>query len=324
MKALLCVQFGPADALEYRDVPSPSAGEREVVVSVKAASVNFPDVLIIENKYQFKPPLPFSPGSELAGVVKEVGPGVTRVRVGDRVMALATYGAFAEEIALEEGRVLPIPEGMDFQTAAALLFTYGTMDHALRDRGQVVAGETVLVLGASGGIGIASVEIAKALGARVIACASSDAKLAVCREHGADDVINYSTDDLRERIKTLTAGRGVDVVVDPVGGPYTEPALRSITWRGRLLVIGFAGGDIPKIPLNVPLLKGSSIVGVFWGEFFRREPGAFAASVRQLGAWFAEGKLKPHVSATFPLARAPEAIKLMAQRQVVGKVVVLP
>jgi NADPH2:quinone reductase len=322
MRAVVCRQFGPADLLEYLEVPSPSAGDGEVVVSVKAASVNFPDVLIIENNYQFKPPLPFSPGSELAGVVKAVGPGVTTVAVGDRVMAFTVYGAFAEEVSLDARRVLPIPAGMSFETAAALLLTYGTMDHALRDRGRVCAGETVLVLGASGGVGIASIEIAKALGARVIACASTDDKLAVCREHGADDTINYASEDLRDRIKTLTGGRGADVIVDPVGGPYTEPALRSIAWRGRLLVVGFAAGEIPRIPLNLTLLKGCSIVGVFWGDFLRREPEAFAASVRQLGEWYAQGKLRPHVSATLPLSRTADAIKLMAERKVIGKVVV--
>ena len=324
MKAVLCTQFGGPELLEYRDVPAPSAGEGEVVVTVKAASVNFPDVLIIDNKYQFKPPLPFSPGSELAGVVKEVGPGVTAVRAGDRVMAFTIHGAFAEEVKLDAPRVLRIPEGMDYPTAAALLLTYGTMDHGLRDRGAVARGETVLVLGASGGIGLASIEIAKALGGRVIACASSDDKLAACRDHGADAVINYATQDLRARIKELTDGRGVDVIVDPVGGPYTEPALRSIAWRGRLLVVGFAAGEIPKIPLNLTLLKGCSIVGVFWGDFLRREPDAFAASVEQLGKWHAEGKIKPHISGTFPLARAADAIKLMAERKVIGKLVVVP
>jgi NADPH2:quinone reductase len=299
------------------------AGANEVVVDVRAASVNFPDVLVIANKYQFKPPLPFSPGSELAGVVKEVGPGVTHVHVGDRVMAFTIYGAFAEEVKLEAHRVLPIPSGMDFTAAAALLLTYGTMDHALRDRGELAPGETVLVLGASGGIGIASIEIAKALGARVIACASADDKLAACREHGADDVVNYATEDLRERIKALTDGRGVDVVVDPVGGPYTEPALRSLAWRGRLLVIGFAAGEIPRIPLNLTLLKGCAIVGVFWGDFLRREPDAFAASVAQLARWYGEGKIRPHISATFPLERAADAIKAMAERRVIGKVVLV-
>jgi NADPH:quinone reductase len=322
MKALVCTQFGPPDLLEIHDLPSPVAGPGEVVVSVKAASVNYPDVLIIANKYQFKPPLPFSPGSELAGVIKTVGPDVTDLSVGDRVMAFTIYGAFAEEVKLAAASVLRMPAGMDFPTAAALLLTYGTMDHALRDRAQTKAGESVLVLGASGGIGIASIEIAKALGARVIACASTDDKLAVCREHGADAVINYTTDDLRDRIKTSTGGAGVDVICDPVGGPYTELALRSIAWRGRLLVVGFAAGEIPRIPLNLPLLKGCSIVGVFWGEFLRREPEAFAASVAQLSAWYAEGKVKPHVSATFPLGRAAEGIALMAARQVVGKVVI--
>ena len=324
MKALLCTRFGPADLLEYQEIPSPTAGAGEVVVSVKAASVNFPDVLIIENKYQFKPPLPFSPGSELAGVVKEVGPHVIGVKPGDRVMAFTIHGAFAEEVTLDAHRVLPIPDDMDFPTAAALLLTYGTMDHGLRDRGAVGPGETVLVLGASGGIGLASIQIAKALGARVIACASSDDKLAACREHGADAVVNYATEDLRARIKELTDGRGADVIVDPVGGPFTEPALRSIAWRGRLLVVGFAAGEIPKLPLNLTLLKGCSIVGVFWGDFLRREPEAFAASVSQLGKWYAEGKIKPHISGTFALPRAADAIKLMAERKVIGKLVIVP
>jgi NADPH:quinone reductase len=323
MKAVLCTQFGGPELLEYRDVPAPSAGAGEVVVSVRAASVNFPDVLIIANKYQFKPPLPFSPGSELAGIVKHVGSGVTGVQTGDRVMAFTIHGAFAEEVTLDAQRVLPIPETMDDATAAALLLTYGTMDHGLRDRGAVAPGETVLVLGASGGIGIASIEIAKALGARVIACASSDDKLAACRAHGADAVINYATEDLRPRIKELTDGRGVDVIVDPVGGPFTEPALRSIAWRGRLLVVGFAAGDIPKIPLNLTLLKGCSIVGVFWGDFLRREPEAFAASVEQLGKWHAEEKIKPHISGTFPLERTADAIQMMSERKVIGKLVVV-
>ena len=323
MKAVLCKQFGPPESLVYEDVPSPVAGAGEVVVTMKAASVNFPDVLIIQNKYQMKPPLPFSPGSELAGVVKEVGEGVTAFKPGDRVIAFTGYGAFAEEVKTEAKRLVPLPAGMDFAAGAAFILTYGTSDHALVDRGQLKAGDTLLVLGAAGGVGIAAIEIGKALGARVIACASSDDKLAVCREHGADEGINYATDDLRERIKALTGGRGVDVVYDPVGGPYTEPALRSTAWRGRLLVVGFAAGDIPKIPLNLTLLKGCSIVGVFWGEFARREPDVFASRVRQLAAWYAEGKLRPHVSATLPLERAAEALTLMASRRVKGKVVLL-
>ncbi len=322
MKALLCTRFGPPEFLEVQDLPSPTAGPGEVVISVKAASVNFPDFLIIQNKYQFKPEPPFSPGSELTGVVKEVGSGVTGVAPGDRVLAFTTFGAFREEVKTEPGRIIPLPAGMDFNTGAAFLLTYGTMDHGLRDRGALKAGETVLVLGASGGIGIASIEIAKALGARVIACASDAQRLEACRQHGADETIDYSSENLRERIKALTKDRGVDVVVDPVGGPYTEPALRSCAWRGRLLVVGFAAGEIPKIPLNLTLLKGCSIVGVFWGDFLRREPAAFAASVSQLAQWYAAGKLKPHITATYPLDRAAEAIALMGARKVVGKVVV--
>src|SRR5437773_3352727 len=321
VKAVLCKQYGPPETLVVEELPSPRAGPGEAVVSVKAASVNFPDVLIIQNKYQFKPPLPFSPGSELAGVVKEVGAGVNSVRPGDRVMAFTTYGAFAEEVKTEAARLLPIPDGMDFESAAAFVLTYGTSDHALRDRGALRAGETLLVLGAAGGVGLAAIEIGKVLGARVIACASTDEKLAVCREHGADETINYATEDLRERLKSLTGGTGPDVVYDPVGGVYTELALRSIAWRGRLLVVGFAAGDIPKIPLNLTLLKGCSIVGIFWGEFTRREPQRFQEAMEKLGRWFAEGKLKPHVSATFPLERAADALTLMAERKVKGKVV---
>jgi len=321
MKAVVCKQFGPPESLVIEELPSPAAGAGEVVVSVKAASLNFPDVLIIQNKYQFKPPLPFTPGSEISGVVKEVGEGVRGFKPGGRVIAFTPYGAFAEEVKVEAARLVPIPEGMDFNSAAAFLMTYGTSDHALRDRGALRAGETLLVLGAAGGVGLAAIEIGKAIGARVIACASSVDKLKVCSEHGADAGINYASEDLRERIKELTAGKGVDVVYDAVGGPYTEPALRSVTWRGRLLVVGFAAGDIPKIPLNLPLLKGSSVVGVFWGDFTRREPKAFADSISQLGKWFREGKLKPHVSQTFPLEQAVDALKLMAARKVTGKVV---
>ena len=321
MKAVLCKAYGPPDSLVVEDIPSPVAGPGEVVVSVKTASVNFPDVLIIQNKYQVKPPLPFSPGSELAGVVKSVGDGVTRWKPGDPVMAITGYGAFAEDVKVDVNRLLPIPTGMDFVSAAAFGLTYATSEHALCDRGDLKAGETLLVLGASGGVGIAAIEIGKVLGARVIACASTDDKLAVCREHGADDTINYATEDLRERIKALTGGKGADVVYDPVGGTYTELALRSIAWRGRLLVVGFAAGEIPKIPLNLTLLKGCAIIGVFWGEFTRREPERFLAAMDKLGRWFAEGKLRPHVSKTFPLERAADALAMMAGRNVKGKVV---
>jgi NADPH2:quinone reductase len=302
-------------------VPAPVPGPGQVVISVKAASVNFPDTLIIQNKYQYKPTLPFSPGSECAGIVKAVGEGVTRVSPGDRVMAVTTYGSFAEEVCTDLPRVLDVPEGMDFPTAAAFTLTYGTSAHALLDRGELKAGETMLVLGASGGVGLSAIEIGKALGASVIACASTNDKLEVCMEHGADETINYTQQDLRERTKLLTNGNGVDVVYDPVGGPHSEMALRSIAWRGRFLVVGFAAGEIPKIPLNLTLLKGCSIVGVFWGEFMRREPQRFAEVIRQLGAWYQAGKLKPYVSETFPLERAAEALTLMSSRKVKGKLV---
>jgi NADPH2:quinone reductase len=323
VKAVLCKQHGPPESLVVEDLPSPTPGPGQVVISMKAASVNFPDVLIIQNKYQVKPPLPFSPGSELAGVVKTVGEGVTRFKPGDRVMAITTYGAFAEEVASDEARLVPIPDGMDFPTASAFLLTYGTSDHALSDRGQLEPGERLLVLGAAGGVGLSAVEIGKALGAYVIAGASSAEKLALCRDHGADAGIDYAAEDLRERIEALTGGDGVDVVYDPVGGRYTEPALRSLRWRGRLLVVGFAAGEIPKIPLNLTLLKGCSIVGVNIGGFARRESDHFAARVGQLTRWFQEGRLRPHVSETMPLERAPDALARMAARQVKGKIVLL-
>jgi NADPH2:quinone reductase len=321
MKAVITKQAGPPETLTVEEIPSPTPGPGEVIVSMRAASVNFPDVLIIQDKYQFKPPRPFSPGSELAGVVKTVGDGVTHVKPGDGVMAFTTYGAFAEEVKVDASRLFAVPNGMDFPTAASFLLTYGTSDHALTDRASLKAGESLLVLGAAGGVGLAAIEIGKALGARVIACASSDEKLGVCRAHGADETIDYTREDLRERVKQVTGGAGVDVVYDAVGGQYTEPALRSLAWRGRLLVVGFAAGDIPKIPLNLVLLKGCSIVGVFVGEFMKREPGGFAERVRQLGRWWQEGKLRPHVSATMPLEHAAAALTQIAARQVKGKIV---
>lgn len=321
MRAVICRQFGPPESLVVVEVASPVAGPGEVVIDVKAASVNFPDVLIIQNKYQIKPPLPFSPGSEVSGIVTARGAGVDDLNIGDRVLAFTTHGGFAEQVVTERRRVYRIPDAMDFVAATAFGLTYATSDHALRDRGGLKAGETLLVLGAAGGVGLAAVEIGKVLGARVIACASTDEKLGVCREHGADDTINYRTQDLREQIKQITAGRGVDVVYDPVGGEYAEPALRSVAWRGRFLVIGFASGEIPKIPLNLPLLKGHSIVGVYWGEFARREPQRCAEALDQLFRWYGEGKLKPRVEATFPLERAADALQLLAHREVRGKVV---
>ncbi len=321
MRAVVCREYGPPESLVIEELSSPVPGPGEVIVSVKAASVNFPDVLIIENKYQVKPPLPFTPGSELAGVVKEVGPGVTARTAGDRVMGAITHGAFADEVAVDATRLWTIPNGMDDASAAAFLLTYATCDHALRDRARLANGETLLVLGAGGGIGLAAIDVGKALGARVLASASDDHKLEVSRQHGADATINYDREDLRETVKRLTGGRGADVVCDPVGGRYTEPALRSIAWRGRLLIVGFAAGEIPKIPLNLVLLKGCAIVGVYWGEFSRREPERFAESVRRLNDWYLEGKVRPHVSATFPLERVGEALRMMAERKVVGKMV---
>ena len=303
MRAVLCKSFGPPESLVVEDIASPTPGLGEVVLSVKAASVNFPDVLIIQNKYQVKPPLPFSPGSEMAGVVKAVGEGVTAARPGDAVMAITTHGAFAEEVKTEARRLLPIPPGMAFTTAAAFGLTYATSEHALCDRGALQAGETLLVLGAAGGVGLAAIEIGKILGARVIACASSDDKLAVCRAHGADDTINYAAEDLRERLKALTGGRGADVIYDPVGGAYTEPALRSIAWRGRLLVVGFAAGEIPKIPLNLTLLKGCSIVGVFWGEFARHERD-FRGHMAKLAAGLSRPAETAHLGDPAARARA--------------------
>jgi NADPH2:quinone reductase len=322
MKAVLCKAYGPPESLVVEDVPDPAPGPGEVLLSVKAASVNFPDVLIIENKYQVKPPLPFSPGCEAAGVVEQVGLNVDRFKPGNRVMAITGYGAFAEKVVVPADRLVSIPTGMDHITAGAFLFTYATSDHALRDRGALKAGETLLVLGAAGGVGLAAVEIGKALGATVIACASTDDKLAVCREHGADAAINYATEDLREGIKRLTGDRGVDVVLDPVGGPYSEPAFRSIAWRGRLVVVGFAAGDIPRLPLNLALLKGGSIVGSSLGVRMRREPECFDENMRQILRWYAEGRLKPRIDRTFPLARAGDAIAYVAGRHVKGKVVV--
>jgi NADPH2:quinone reductase len=289
-----------------------------------AAGVNFPDVLIIQNKYQFKPELPFTPGNELAGTVHAVGAGVTQYKVGDKVFAFVPQGAFAQQVKVTADAVLPMAAGMDFDTAAAITLTYGTSHHAVVGRAQLKAGETMLVLGAAGGVGLAAIEIGKALGARVIAAASTAEKLAVCKEHGADVLINYTTEDLRDAIKAATHGKGPDVVYDPVGGSYTEPAFRSIAWRGRYLVIGFANGEIPKLPLNLPLLKGASLVGVFWGDYARREPAHNLAAMQELMRWLAEGKIKPHISARYALADTPQALIDMASRKVTGKIVILP
>jgi NADPH2:quinone reductase len=321
MKAVLCKELGPPEKLVVEDVPSLKAAKGQVVVSVKAAGVNFPDTLIIQGKYQFKPEPPFSPGGEVAGVIKEVGEGVTAFKPGDRVIASSTWGGFAQELATEADRLVRMPNQMDFVSASAFVLTYGTSYHALKDRAQIQAGETLLVLGASGGVGLAAIQLGKVMGARVIAAASSDAKLAVCKENGADELINYASDDLRARVKTITAGRGVDVVYDPVGGQYSEPALRDMAWNGRFLVVGFAAGDIPKIPLNLALLKGCSIVGVFWGAFTRNEADKNRRNNEELMQLFVAGKIKPHIHATYPLERAAEALNEVLYKRVSGKVV---
>lgn len=331
MKAVLCKDYGPPDSLVIEDVPSPEPGEGQVRIAVKAAAVNFPDVLIIENKYQFKPPLPFSPGGEVAGVVDKVGPGVTTLKEGDRVIGSCGWGGFAEEIVLEEARCTPFPDEMDFVQASAFLMTYGTSHHALKDRAQIKPGETLLVLGAAGGVGLAAVELGKAMGARVIAAASSEEKVQVARDHGADEGFVYPSGSMdrdqqkafSEKIKELTGGQGADVVYDPVGGDYSEPALRATNWEGRFLVVGFASGPIPKVPLNLALLKGCQIVGVFWGAFTGREPARNRENLAELMAWFKAGKISPHVSKTYPLSEAAQALKDMAARKVKGKIVLV-
>jgi NADPH2:quinone reductase len=324
MKAILCKAWGAPDTLVVEELPEVHPGPGQVSIDVHAAGVNFPDVLIIQNKYQVKPELPFTPGSELAGVVREAGEGVTHVKPGDKVMAYVSQGAFAQQIVASAQMVMPMPPELDFDTAAAVTLTYGTSHHAVVDRAQLKAGETMLVLGAAGGVGLAAIEIGKALGARVIAAASTDEKLDVCKAHGADVTINYSTQDLREAIKAATDGKGPNVIYDPVGGVYAEPAFRSIAWRGRYLVVGFANGEIPKLPLNLTLLKGASLVGVFWGDFARREPKASAAAMRELMGWMAEGKIKPHISGRYALAQTAQALNDMAARKVTGKVVIQP
>ena len=324
MKAVVCEQWGGPESLKLMDVALPEPGPRQVRIRVAAAGVNFPDVLIIQKKYQMQPALPFSPGAEIAGTITALGAEVQGLKVGMAVAALCGIGGFAEECVVDAALVMPLPPGVPMPLAASLVLAYGTSWHALRDRAALKAGENVLVLGAAGGVGLAAVEIAKAIGARVIAAASSAEKLAVCSEHGADDCINYVDEDLRESLRKLTGGKGVDVVFDPVGGNYSEAAFRSIAWRGRHLVIGFADGNVPALPLNLPLLKGASLVGVFWGEFAKREPKANAAGIQEILGWIGEGKLKPRVSRQYSLADAPQALIDMAARRVIGKVVVVP
>ena len=321
MKAVMCEAFGPPETLQLRDMPDPEPGKGEVRIKIQACGVNFPDTLIIENKYQFKPDLPFAPGGEVAGIVEALGEGVSDVKIGESVMAMTLSGGFAEKVVVKASALLRRPATMPGDIAAAFTMTYGTSMHALKQRGRLQAGETLLVLGAGGGVGLAAVEIGALMGAKVIAAASSDEKLAAAKAAGASELINYSHEDLRARLKEITNGNGVDVVYDPVGGDMFEKALRSTAWRGRVLVVGFAAGDIPKVPVNLALLKGCEIVGVFWGAFRMRETALDNENFAQLFAWYSEGKLKPHVSKSYPLEQAPEALNALKNRQVVGKVV---
>ena len=321
MHAWLCENPIGVEALTWKELPTPEPKAGEVRVAIRAASLNFPDLLIVQNKYQMKPPLPFVPGSEYAGVVDAIGAGVTHLKLGDAVAAFGGTGGFGTHAVVSAALVMPLPPGFAFDDAAAFILTYGTTHHALLDRGALKAGETVLVLGAAGGVGTAAIQIAKTVGARVIAAASSDEKCALCRELGADATINYSTGNIRDELKALTDGKGPDVVYDPVGGDLAEPVFRSIAWRGRYLVVGFAQGGIPALPLNLALLKGAAVVGVFWGDFARREPKANAKALAELAQWYAQGKIKPVIDSRLPMAQLPQAFARMGSRQVRGKLV---
>jgi NADPH2:quinone reductase len=323
MHAWLCENPTGVDALTWKELPTPSPKAGEVLLEIKAASLNFPDTLIVQNKYQIKPPLPFVPGAEYAGVVQAVGEGVSHLKVGQAVACLSGTGGFATHTIAPAALCMPLPNGFPMVDAAAFIMIYATSHHALVDRAQLKAGETVLVLGAAGGVGTSAIQIAKAMGARVIAAASTDEKCALCKKIGADETINYSTTNLRDALKELTGGKGPDVIYDPVGGDLAEPALRSIAWRGRYLVVGFAAGPIPALPFNLALLKGASIVGVFWGEFAKREPKANAAMMMELAQWYGQGKIKPVIDRTMPMAELKAAFAHMGSRAVMGKLVMV-
>ena len=324
MKAVLCTSFGPIKNLVVENIADLHPAKDEVIIEVKACGLNFPDTLIIQGKYQFKPELPFSPGGEISGIVKETGEDVKHLKVGDRVMYGAVFGGFAEEVKAKATNVFKIPPVLDDITAASSMLTYGTSYHALVDRAHIQKGETLLVLGAAGGVGTAAIQIAKNLGVTIIAAASSDEKLQFCKENGADYIINYNTEDLKMKVKELTNGKGVDVIYDPVGDKYTEPALRAIAWKGRYLVVGFAAGEIPKIPLNLVLLKGCQIVGVFWGTFVKNEPEQNAKNLQTIVQWFAQGKLKAKIHGQYSLENVKEAMKAMVNKEVKGKIVLIP
>ena len=321
MKAVVCVEHGPPEKLVVQDLATPDPGPGQVRLKVEAAGVNFPDTLIIQNLYQFKPALPFTPGGEAAGVIDAVGEGVTDLAVGDRAVVMTGNGCFAEFVVATRAQVVPIPGDMPADVAAGFTMTYGTSHHALKQRAQLQPGETLLVLGAAGGVGLTAVELGKIMGAHVIAAASTDDKLALCRKYGADEMINYTTHNLKDEIKRLTGGKGVDVIYDPIGDRYAEPAFRGMAWNGRYLVVGFAAGNIPALPLNLPLIKGAAIVGVFWGAFTQAEPDVHRANMAELLAWYAAGKIRPHVSKHFALDDGPAAIRWMMDRKATGKVV---
>src|SRR6266481_4604417 len=322
VKAILCQRFGTPDDLVLGDVPDPVAGPGEVVAKVAAAGLNFFDTLIVAGKYQTKPPFPFSPGGEFAGVVESVGTGVDGFKPGDRVMGYTNFNAARERTAVAADNIVKLPPGLDFDRAAALTITYGTAYHALKHRALMRPQETLAVLGASGGVGLAAVEVGSRMGARVIACASTDDKLAFARAHGAHEVVNYEREDLRTALKRVGGEHGIDVVFDPVGGRYSEPALRSLAWEGRHLVVGFAAGEIPKVPLNLVLLKGCAVLGVFWGAWVRHQTKEYKAAIETLARWCAEGKLSCHVQRIYPLAETAAALKALANREVRGKLVV--
>ncbi|MES3010727.1 MAG: NADPH:quinone oxidoreductase family protein [Pseudomonadota bacterium] len=323
MHAWLCETPTGVDALTWKELPTPTPGPGEVLVEIKAASLNFPDLLIVQNKYQMKPALPFVPGSEYAGVVQALGDGVTHLQVGQPVACMPGTGGFGTHAIAPAALCMPLPAGFPMVDAAAFILVYGTSHHALIDRAQLKAGETLLVLGAAGGVGTSAIQIAKAVGARVIAAASTDEKCALCRSIGADATINYTTENLRDAIKAATNGKGPDVVYDPVGGDFAEPAFRSIAWRGRYLVVGFASGPIPALPLNLMLLKGASLVGVFWGDFAKREPKANNAALAELAQWYAQGKVKPVIDSTVPMTDLKAAYAHMGSRGVKGKLVMV-
>ncbi len=323
MKAIICNQFGLPDSLTFGELPEPKPAKNQILIEVEACGVNFPDLLIIQNKYQFKPELPFSPGGEVAGKVIGLGEGVSQFQIGQSVLALSGWGGFAERVAVDVDRVFSLPPGLSAEIAATTLYTYGTSYHALKDRAQLQKGETLLVLGAAGGVGLAAVELGNLMGAKVIAAASTAEKLAICRKKGASQTINYTKEDLKTRIKELTDGKGVDVIYDPVGGDFTEAALRGMAWKGRYLIVGFANGEIPTIPMNLPLLKGCAILGVFWGQFSKLEAKQSFQNIAQLIEWIKEGKIKQHISKRYSLNEAPEALQALLDRKMVGKGVVV-